>query len=325
MHGSNEKCLTMKINFQRAAHYPQPRCHFAGTSTVTIKDFALVVFITAIWGMNFSVIKLGLHSLDPFMLAGARFLLCAVPLVFFIKKPDVAVFYAALYGVLFGVGLWGMVTLGIHFGVSAGIASLALQMSPFFSIIMGVLFLQEKVDKVKMLGFILAIAGLCFIISLTDGSVTYTGLALVVIGALSWSISNVVVKKSGVTKIFSLIIWSSLFSPIPLFVLAYLTQGQGVFINFLSHLDNKAIFSILFQVYPTTLFGYWIWNSLINKYHISKVAPLSLLVPIFGLLSSFIIFNENIDLEKIIACTLIVSGLFVSTFSHKIKNSWKKV
>ena len=289
------------------------------------KDFGLAVFITAIWGINFSVIKLGLHSIDPFMLAGARFLLCAIPLVFFIKKPDMPISYVALYGILFGVGLWGMATLGIYFGVSAGIASLVLQMSAFFTIIMGMFFLKEKVDRVKFFGFALAILGLFFIISLTDGSVTYVGLALIVIGALSWSFANVVVKKSGVTRVFSLMIWSSLFSPIPLFILAYLTQGQDVFINFWSNLDNKAVFSILFQVYPTTLFGYWIWNALINKYHISKVAPLSLLVPIFGLLGSFIIFNENIGLEKVISCILIVGGLLISTFSNKFKQLKKAI
>jgi O-acetylserine/cysteine efflux transporter len=286
---------------------------------MSFKDGLLAILITAIWGLNFSVIKLGLTSLDPFTLASVRFLLCALPLVFFIKKPDIPMLYVALYGVLFGVGLWGMVNLGIYFGVSSGIASLVLQASVFFTIIMGALFLQEKIQKVKIVGFTLAILGLIFILNLTDGSITYAGLVLVIIGALSWSIANVVVKKSGATKIFSLMVWSSLFSPIPLMLLAYLTQGQDVFSNFLTNIDGKAVFSILFQAYPTTLFGYWVWNTLINKYDISKVAPLSLLVPIFGLLGSYVIFSEAMSMGKIIACALIVGGLLVNTFGHKLQ------
>ena len=286
---------------------------------MSLKDGLLAILITAIWGLNFSVIKLGLTSLDPFTLASVRFLLCALPLVFFIKKPDIPMLYVALYGVLFGVGLWGMVNLGIYFGVSVGIASLVLQTSVFFTIIMGALFLQEKIQKVKIVGFTLAILGLIFILNLTDGSITYAGLVLVIIGALSWSIANVVVKKSGATKIFSLMVWSSLFSPIPLMLLAYLTQGQDVFSNFLTNIDGKAVFSILFQAYPTTLCGYWVWNTLINKYDISKVAPLSLLVPIFGLLGSYVIFSEAMSMGKIIACALIVGGLLVNTFGHKLQ------
>ena len=286
---------------------------------MTVKDFSLAILITAIWGLNFSVIKIGLSSLDPFTLAGVRFLLCAFPLIFFVRKPDVSMGYVIAYGLIFGVGLWGMVSLGIYFGVSAGMASLVLQMSAFLTVIMGVVFLCEEVDVIKIIGFALAILGLFFIINLTDGSITYIGLFLVLVGAFSWSIANIIVKKSGAKNVFSFIIWSSLFSPIPLFLLAYLTQDQNILVDFIGSLDKKAIFSILFQVYPTTLFGYWVWNSLIDKYQVSRVAPLSLLVPIFGLLGSFIIFNEVVGFEKIIACALIFGGLLISTFSNKLK------
>ena len=53
------------------------------------RHLLLAIAITAIWGANFSVIKLGLTSVDPFILAGIRFTLCALPAIFFIPKPDV--------------------------------------------------------------------------------------------------------------------------------------------------------------------------------------------------------------------------------------------
>jgi len=49
---------------------------------MSIKDFSLIILVTMIWGVNFSVIKIGLGSLDPFTLVGVRFILCAFPLVF---------------------------------------------------------------------------------------------------------------------------------------------------------------------------------------------------------------------------------------------------
>ncbi len=284
---------------------------------MNIKDLGLAILITTIWGVNFSVIKMGLESLDAFTLAGLRFLLCALPLVFFIKKPDVSMLYVVAYGLTFGVGLWGMVSLGIYFGASAGMASLILQMSAFLTVALGVLFLGDNIDRVKIVGFIIAIAGLGFIFTVTDGSVTTIGLVLVLVGALAMSATNIIVKVSGAKRIFAFIIWSSLFSPIPLFLIAYFTQGQSTFISSLVNIDGKAIFSVLFQVYPTTLFGYWVWNSLINKYQVSKVAPLSLLVPIFGIAGSFFIYNEMIGIEKVIASVLIMTGLLISTFSRK--------
>ncbi|DAB32016.1 MAG TPA: hypothetical protein CFH79_06095 [Sulfurospirillum sp. UBA11407] len=283
-----------------------------------IKDFLIAVFIMFIWGINFSVIKLGLSSLNPFMLAGLRFLLCVFPLVFFIKKPDTSLFYLISYGLIFGVGLWGLVTLGIYFGVSAGIASLVLQIGAFFTVIMSAIILQEKMHISKKLGFIVALCGLALIISITDGSVSFLGLSLVLIGALSWGVVNIIIKKANVKEAFSFIIYSSIFSPIPLFLLAYLTQGKSVFIDFFTNLDSIAIFSILFQVYPTTLLGYWIWNLLLGKYPASNVAPLTLLVPIFGLFGSYLIFHEHIGILKISACLLIVLGLFINTFGERL-------
>lgn len=285
---------------------------------MNLKDFLLAIFVTFIWGINFSVIKIGLNSLDPFILAGLRFLLCAFPLVFFLKKPNVSMKYIVCYGLIFGVGLWGMVTLGIYLNISAGIASLVLQLSAFFTVIMGAIILKETIGYSKKIAFIVALIGLGLIISVNDGTVSVLGLACVLAGAFSWSIANIIIKISKVKEVFSFIIYSSLFSPIPLFLLAYLTQDTQVFIGFFDNLDKKAIFSILFQVYPTTLFGYWVWNLLLSRNPVSSVAPISLLVPIFGLIGSSVIFNENISFIKMMACLLIVVALFINSFGNKL-------
>lgn len=283
-----------------------------------IRDLLLAVTVTFIWGINFSFIKLGLGSLDPFMLIGWRFFLCAFPLVFFIKKPDVKIIYLISYGLFIGVGLWGSVSLGIYFGVSAGIASVVLQIAVFFTVILSYFILGDTIDTSKKIGFILALIGVGLILTVTDGSVTYIGLFCVIIGALSWAITNIIIKKAQVKEMFAFIVWSSLFSPIPLFLLAYLTQGEIVYIEFFENINKEVIFSILFQVYPTTLLGYWIWNSLLTKYPVSTVVPITLLIPIFGLLGSYIVFDETIGSIKILACIIIICALSINTFGNKI-------
>lgn len=59
-------------------------------------------------------------------------------------------------------------------------------------------------------------------------------------------------------------------------------------------------------------------NSLMKRYPVSTIAPLSLLVPVFGLLGSVIIFNENLSLNKIVAVVLIVTGLGVGLYGQRI-------
>jgi O-acetylserine/cysteine efflux transporter len=69
------------------------------------------------------------------------------------------------------------------------------------------------------------------------------------------------------------------------------------------------------------LFGYWVWNSLLKQYPVSTVAPLSLLVPIFGMLGSVVIFDESLSPMKIVAVGLIVSGLAVGLYGQRIRNA----
>lgn len=279
---------------------------------------ALAVLITAIWGFNFSALKLGLMSVDPFVLAGMRFTLCALPMVFFVKRPKVEYRYLAGYGLVFGVGLWGVVNLGIQAGLSAGIASLVNQFSAFFTILCGAVIFREKVSTYQYVGIVVALLGLACIISITDGTATLTGVALVIAGAFSWSIANIIMKKSGTKEVFAFLVWASLFAPAPLFLIAYLQHGTAVYAATFAHLDSKAVFSILFQVYPTTLFGYWIWNSLLKLYPVSTVAPLSLLVPIFGIFGSWLVFGEHISAVKVLAAFLILLGLVIGLFGRHV-------
>ncbi|MDF7647708.1 EamA family transporter [Pantoea sp. Acro-805] len=279
----------------------------------------LAVLITAIWGVNFSVIKLGLHSVDPFILAGIRFTLCAIPAIFLIKKPDVPWRFIISYGLIFGIGLWGVVNLGIKTGLSAGIASLLLQFSAFFTLLLGSVIFKENLSRYQICGFAIACAGLLSIVFITDGSVTYTGMLLVLLGAIAWSVANIINKKAGTKQVFAFLVWSSAFSPIPLFGLDWLINGSSGYSSLLSQIDGRAIASILFQVYPNTLFGYWVWNSLLKQYPVSTVAPLSLLVPVFGILGSMVIFGEGISSIKLMALLLIVTGLAVGLYGQRLK------
>jgi O-acetylserine/cysteine efflux transporter len=285
---------------------------------VKAKDLFLALLVTAIWGANFSVIKLGLASVDPFILAGLRFTLCALPAVFLVRRPKVSVGYLASYGLLFGVGLWGVVNLGIQAGLSAGIASLLLQFSAFFTILLGSFVFKESISKYQYIGIVVALFGLVSIITITDGSATLLGVVLVIVGALSWSAANIIIKQSGTTDVLAFLIWSSLFSPIPLFAIAFLQHGALGYVETFSRFNWTAIFSILFQVGPTTLFGYWIWNVLLKKYPVSAVAPLSLLVPIFGMFGSMLIFGEHIGLAKVLATAFIVLGLAIGLYGKHI-------
>ncbi|AMN80264.1 MULTISPECIES: EamA family transporter [Pseudomonas] len=278
------------------------------------KHLSLAVLVTLVWGVNFPITKLGLRAIDPFVLTGIRFALAALPLVFFIKRPAVKFSYVAAYGFIFGLGMWGVINYGIQVGVSPGIASLIIQLSVFFTMGWGFLLFKEKIRGAQMLGAVLALIGLAGIISTQEGNHAVLGVMLIVLSAVAWSVGNVIIKKSGVKEIFSFMVWASLIPPIPLFLTAWLMHGSAAFEGLQASLDLTAVLSILFQVYLATHFAYWGWNSLLKLYPVSTVAPLSLLIPVFGITSSMLILDERISTPNLISIGIIIVGLAVGLY-----------
>lgn len=277
-------------------------------------DTALALLITAIWGLNFSIIKLGLATLDPNLMAAIRFMLCALPAVFFVARPRVAWGYWVAYGLLFGVVQWGAVYAGIYFGLSAGLASLVLQVAVFFTMAGGVVFFQERVSAPMLLGTAIAFAGVAIVFIYADGHASVLGLCLVVLGAIAWAGANLIVKRAKPANMFGFMVWSSLVAPLPLLLLSYGFAGPERIAHSLASIDGTAIFSILFQVYPTTLLGYAVWNGLLKKHPVSTVAPLTLFVPVFGMLGSVLLFGETLPGYKWLAMACILAGLLINCF-----------
>jgi O-acetylserine/cysteine efflux transporter len=69
---------------------------------------------------------------------------------------------------------------------------------------------------------------------------------------------------------------------------------------------------VLWQSVGNTMFGYACWAWLLSRYPAATIAPMSLLVPVFGFAASALILAEPLPLWKIGATGLIMAGLAVN-------------
>ncbi|MEM5365272.1 EamA family transporter [Paraburkholderia azotifigens] len=278
------------------------------------KHLTLALLVTFVWGINFPITKLGLNSMDPFVLTGVRFALAAIPLVFFIRRPSVHFGYVAAYGLIFGVGMWGAINYGIAAGVAPGIASLIIQLSAFFTMFWGALLFRETLRPAQWIGAVVVLLGLAGIFLAQKGAHEIFGIALIVLSAVSWSVGNVIIKKSGVKEIFSFMVWASLFPPIPLLTGTWLVEGAHPFVVTWKNMNGIALFSLVFQVYLATHFSYWGWNSLMKLYPVSTVAPLSLMIPVFGIVTSILLIGEQVHPIELVSIVVIIAGLAIGMY-----------
>jgi O-acetylserine/cysteine efflux transporter len=104
------------------------------------KDLLLALIVILAWGVNFVVIKVGLHGMPPMLLGALRFTLAAVPAVFFVRRPQIPWRMLILYGATIQLGQFVFLFTGMYVGMPAGLASLVLQSQAFFTLVFAMLF-----------------------------------------------------------------------------------------------------------------------------------------------------------------------------------------
>jgi O-acetylserine/cysteine efflux transporter len=268
-----------------------------------------VVFV---WGTNFVVIRWSLDGLPPFLLATLRFALSALPWMLFMPRPPVPWSRMAAFGMLLGVGQFALLFLAMRSSISPGMASLVIQMQVFFTIGLSLLIWREPLRRYQVLGLLLAVGGLGVIASHLNASVTATGVAIVLAAGFFWACANLVVKSIGRVNMLHFVVWSSAFAVPPLFALSWWLEGSpSVMLGVVRQTSPAVWATVLWQAVGNTLFGYGVWNWLLSRHPAALVAPMALLVPVFGMSASALALGEPLQPWKLQAALLVLAGLAV--------------
>ncbi|REG59773.1 O-acetylserine/cysteine efflux transporter [Paraburkholderia sp. BL6669N2] len=278
------------------------------------RDLLLAMVVVIAWGVNFVVIKVGLHGVPPMLLGALRFALAAVPAVFFIKRPNLPWRSLIAYGATISFGQFAFLFSAMYVGMPAGLASLVLQAQAFFTLIFAALFLHERLRLPNVVGLLIAAGGLAVIGVQGGSAMTLAGFVLTLCAACSWALGNIVTKKVGQVDLVGLVVWGSLIPPLPFFALSYALEGPQRIVAALSGISATSIFAIVYLAFIATLIGYGLWSRLLSRYPASQVAPFSLLVPIVGLASASLFLDEHLSAAQIAGALLVLAGLAVNVF-----------
>jgi len=276
---------------------------------LSVRDLALALAIAAVWGVNFVVIRVGVDVIPPLMLSAVRFMFAAFPLIFFVERPNMPLRTFLGIAVMLGIFSFAGLFIGIDAGLSPGIASLVLQSQVFFSAVLAVSIFGEALSRQQVIGILVAFSGVGALAFASGGDGTFLGFVLVLGAAGSWAISNLFMKNTSQVNMLSLMVWVSLVPPIPLMVLSFSFEGVEANLQAWSQLDMWRIGSVLYLAYVATIFGFGGWAMLIARHGAVRIAPFSLLVPVFGMASSALLLGERYEPFRLIAAGLIICGM----------------
>ncbi len=278
---------------------------------------SLAVLVAALWGANFVVIEIGLRHFPPLLFSALRFLVAALPAVFFVRRPRVALRWIVAVGAVLGVAKFGLLFIGMQQGMPAGLSSLVLQVQAVFTAVLAAVLLRERLGRTRLSGMVLALTGIA-VAAVGQGTAGPLGaFALVIAAAAFWGLSNVLTRKAAPPDALSWMVWVSLVPPLPLFALSLLFEGPSADLAALRSLDLSGLGTLLYVGWVTTLFGFGVWGMLLRQYDASTVAPFSLLVPVFGMTSAALLLGEGITLLDGVAAALLIGGVTVVSLAGR--------
>ena len=285
--------------------------------SLTSGDLALALLVPLLWGFNFVVMKYAVTEASPMYLVGVRFLLAAIPLVFFVPKPDASWRALTAYAVMFAIVKFGLLFTAFRWGAPAGLASVVLQMQAIITVILALLVFGERPGRPEVVGLALAAAGLAAIFYGVSGGAAFAALGLVFAACSAWSVANLVNKSVTSADPLGFVVWTSAIAAAIVWPVLLVIEGPAQLWATTRGFSPLGWGAVLYLIYPVSLVSGIIWSRLITRYPAALVTPFALLTPAVGLASSAVVYGERLSLPTIVGAAAICAGLAIITLAPR--------
>jgi drug/metabolite transporter (DMT)-like permease len=302
------------------------------------RDFSthlILLFVSIIWGTSWAAARILSNgfgdnpaTMGPATSAWIRYL--SVVIIFYIwysykffNKQNVRFLppNKSIFNDMFVLGLFGVMIYQLLFmhgmkWTAAGDASVIMPINPIFTALLAVPLLGQKITKNIFYGMLISIIGVIIIVGWSPNTdITLRdrmlGDSMILIAAFSWALCSIITKKTMNKNIklrilpSEIVIWYSLIGWIMLtpWMIMEIISNDAIKPNF-----TEIIIILYLGIFSTVLANVWF------AIGIEKIGPTStsayiFLVPVFGILSGWIILGENIGLSMILGFILIVGGV----------------
>lgn len=272
-----------------------------------LKDLLIGLGIIIIWAFNIIVIKLGVEDLPPLLVTVLRFMLVAVLVVPFTRISRQQLPWILLLAVTFGGLHFPLLFLGLQQS-EAGTGALLVQMGTPFATLLAAMFLKEKLGPRRVVGLILAFGGVVVLAggpSLPPPAST----ALLLASAFFWAVSTMIIKLAPPIAPLTMTGWISLFA-IPLVAL-----GSWIFEDdqwlALRQASWAGWGAVVYTAVMSSIAAYGLWYRLLQQHPVSRVVPLTLLMPVFAVMLGVWLLDDPLGINKVAGGAMVIAGLAI--------------
>jgi O-acetylserine/cysteine efflux transporter len=214
-----------------------------------------------------------------------------------------AMFAIAAFG---GTIQGGLIFAGLN-RLPASTAILVVQSQVPFAILSAWAICGERPDPRRLLGVAIVLFGIVLIAGAPEAVSAWGALALVLLGTLSWGVSQALVRAlgrdDGPTTIGALTIYAA---PQLLIASAFLETGQ---LESLRTATRDVWIAVIVLAVGGYVVAYSIWYGLMQRYRVDQVMPFALLMPLVGVLAGAIMLGEHLSFWVALGGLVVLGGL----------------
>lgn len=277
---------------------------------------ALLVFCSALMGVNQVMVKIVNTGLHPVFQAGLRSACAFFPVLLYalilkrrLSIRDGSLWPGLLAGIFFGLEFLLLFQALDYTSVSR--ASIFFYTMPFWTAVAAHFLIPgERLTGLRVTGLILAICGVA--IALSNNKSPASDQAIVgdlfcLLSAMFWTAIVIVARSTRLSRSCPemQLLYQLAVSAIMLLAIA------PIFGDLVRELSATIYILFSIQVLVVVCIGFVIWFWVLSIYPASNMASFSFLAPVFGVIFGWLILHEQMDETIVIALALVSLGVIM--------------
>jgi drug/metabolite transporter (DMT)-like permease len=284
--------------------------------TMTTRNWLLFLCSALLWGSSWSVVKVALGYVSPFVFSFHQSLIVTIALlpVLIAKRSEVPTnlktfTHLLVYGLVNGINV--VVSNTGLADESSGIVAVLTLTQPLLVFILSIVFLHEPVNSWKLFGIVIGLIGVS-LLSLPTGAQLFTlssSSLLLLLGAFLWASSTIYYKKYLVTV--NIFVTTALQFTIGSLLLGILSVPiEGSFLVYSDTYNHSYLQFLLYNALAVSVFGNIIWLFLLRQETATNLSTYGFLIPVIALILGWGLLGEPIDLRAILGSSMILASIY---------------
>lgn len=288
-----------------------------------LKAVLIMVFLTMLWGFNYTAVKYSNQGLAPVFTSTLRSIIASIcGVIYCIRSKerlfhtDIMLFHGFMVGLLFGLE-FACIYVGLVY-TDATRSIIFVNTSPFIVAVGAHFFLKgDRLTTVKTAGLVLAFTGVFIVFGGRPMKAKPTmvfGDLLLILAAFFWGATTLYIKRfmAGKVQPIHTFLYQLIFSIPVLMVISLILEPKWII-----HLDGTVLLSLFYQSIIVGFISLLVWFRLIHNYLVSRLSAFTFFGPIFGVLSGVLFLREELTVSLMVGLPLVCLGIFLV--------NWKKV